>query len=195
MKKTIMMVVLLQMATGAMSAGKNTALSDDFSDAKKSGLNWLLSKKNVLIKDGKLDFNSGGTAKLKTAVPDNFTLSFDIATTKPAAGNKTLGFCGVDINGIKFLIRTDGLYWGIYRLPGEKSSRGNAGKIAGFAFGKADTMTITSQKAGDGFKYTCKVNDKQIISFTFPGTAKRKIVLMAYKISASFDNFKFKPES
>ncbi len=181
-------------AAAAICAEKAIVSSDDFSDAIKSATHWKLSGKNVAVKDGVLSFNHGGTAQFKGNVPDNFTLSFDLAIPEPEKGKKVLGFSGLDINGIKFMIRNDGLYWGIYRLPGEKTSRGNAGKIFGFKFGKLDKVTVVSKKIEKGFKYTCKVNDKQIISFEYPGNEKRKLIFMAYKTKAVFDNFKLKPE-
>lgn len=161
---------------------------DDFNTSGLFAENWKASK-GVKPEDGQVSIPHGGNIQLRRKVEGDFAVSVDIKILKPK--DKSFGFCGIDLDGIKFLIRNDGKPWVVYRIPGEKRSKGYISNLENFEFNKFYKLTLTRQVLQKAAKYTYKVDGKSVASFVEPNLSKKNIIaISSYKLPCVVDNFK-----
>jgi Carbohydrate family 9 binding domain-like len=185
-----LVLMLLTMAMLPVQGGNPgiPIFSDDFNTVGLFAENWKAAK-GLRPEEGKLYISHGKWIRLRREVKGDFAIAVDIAVVKPK--EKKFGFCGVDIDGIKFLIRQgDGKAWVVYRLPGEKRSRGFIHKIDRFEFGKFNKVFISRQQLSTAVKYVYKVNDQQIASFVVSNMPQKNIISISpYRADCIIDNF------
>ncbi len=161
--------------------------SDDFNTVGLFAENWKATK-GVKPENGKLFLDNGKSIRLRRQVKGDFAISVDIAALK--AKDQKFGFCGVDIDGIKFLIRMDGKAWVVYRLPGEKHSKGHIANIERFETGKFNKIYISRQQLSSAVKYVYKVNGKQVASFVVSNMPQKNAILLhSYRMNCIVEDF------
>ncbi len=138
--------------------------------------------------DGVLNIPDGGKIRLRRKAEGSFAISLDIAVEKVEGVG--CGFAGLYFDSIKFAVREDGRAWVVYRLPGEKYSKGHIFPIDDFEFGKSMNMTVSRRLLDGAAKYVYKINNQTIASFIESGLPREgRIKIMAWRLSCVIDNF------
>jgi hypothetical protein len=150
--------------------------------------NWEAAK-GTKSERGRALIPAGSSLTLRRVPDGDFAISAELIVEKPAGPD--IGHCGVILDGIHFMVKpTDRPSGGTaYRVPGEERSRGTAGAIPGFEFGKPCRFQISRARLGKGFSYTFKANGQRVDAFSVVMPANGKVCFYGYKTNLEVDNF------
>ncbi len=187
MKKSFLLLVMLNVLSLSAAENKVPVFSDDFETVGLFAERWIPGNKKVIIEKGQVTMPYGGIT-LRQKVEGNFAVTVDLTLGKPT---RKSGFCSVIIDGIFFAVRSDGKGWTVYRPPNRKRSLGTIKPIDDFAIGKKCKVFISRQKVGKTFKYVFKINGKLISAFVPGMKATNKLSINSHSaIPLTIDNFK-----
>ena len=152
-----------------------------FANSEEAEKNWKLpSKKYFEIGEGKVKLNTSGL-RLKHNYDGELMVDVDVT---PEIIRKHWG--GVSFRGIMFLVRKEG-FWLIYRVKGDKKSKGNMIKRE-IKAGETYRFRIINR----GNTYVWLVNGKKIAGFTEPGEIVNQNIPLGLVINGlptTFSNF------
>ncbi len=162
--------------------------SDDFDTPGLFIENWDASK-GLKPENGAVRLSKSESIKLRRKVEGNISVSFEMAVNR--IEGESGGFCGMELDGIKFLVPQNGRAWVVYRLPGEKRSKGFTLPIEEFEFGKKLNIEVSRQILSRAAKYVYKVNGKTMFSFIESGMKQTgRISFQAWRMNCVIDNFR-----
>jgi hypothetical protein len=159
--------------------------SDDFSKGM-SDANWKLdSTKSWKVDGGVIEvanYGAGATVKVDAADPYVVQVRVKYIEAQP---NMPGGFAGVNIQGINFVIRSDGFWWP-YRRPGATTSLGSL-KKAEIVPGKWYEFKIIR---GEGGSFEWYVDGQKICSLQEPDMKGSVLSFGAYRTKSAYDDVK-----
>lgn len=188
----VIAALLINMLTAATTDAAELpgipVFGDDFAVVGLFVENWEATK-GAKSEGGRVLIPAGNNLTLRRVPDGDFAVSAELNVEKPAGPD--IGHCGVILDGIHFMVKpTDRPSGGTaYRVPGEERSRGNAGSIPGFEFGKPCRFQISRARLGKGYSYTFKANGQLVDAFSVVMPANGKVCFYGYKTNLEVDNF------
>ncbi|MAX26327.1 MAG: hypothetical protein CMJ19_17685 [Phycisphaeraceae bacterium] len=143
--------------------------SDDFSTIATFAEKWVPNVKGPKPQPqvGHIAFPGHGTLVTRTATPQQFyaQMELTLAPSDNVKSDETV-FGGFMIESYKFLVRSDGKSWMIYKLKGFERARGKVTAIADFEPGKSVVKLTLIRKVENGVAtYIFRANGKDAGSF------------------------------
>ncbi len=179
------------LAAAATDAAERPGLpvfGDDFDVVGLFVENWEATK-GTKSESGRVLIPANNNLTLRRVPDGDFAISAELTVEKPAGPD--IGHCGVILDGIHFMVKPTAHPSGgtAYRVPGEERSRGTAGAIPGFEFGKPCRFQISRARLGKGYSYTFKANGQLVDAFSVVMPANGKVSFYGYKTNLEVDNF------
>lgn len=161
---------------------------DDFEVVGLFVENWEATK-GTKSESGKVLIPASNNLTLRRVPEGDFAITAELTVEKPAGPD--IGHCGVILDSIHFMVKPTAHPSGgtAYRVPGEERSRGTAGAIPGFEFGKPCRFQISRARLGKGYSYTFKANGQLVDAFSVVLPANGKVCFYGYRTNLEVDNF------
>jgi hypothetical protein len=150
--------------------------------------NWEATK-GTKAEGGRVLIPASNSLTLRRVPDGDFAITADLTVEKPSGPD--IGHCGMTLDGIHFMVKPTSRPAGgtAYRVPGEARSRGTAGAIPGFEFGKPCRFQISRARLGKGYSYTFKANGQLVDAFSVVMPANGKVSFYGHKTNMEVDNF------
>ena len=184
LKKMLFLLVTTIVISGFAQERGTPIFSDGFSTSATFAEKWVPKNKLIKSENGKIIFPPSGTLIMRANTPLEFYAEMDITvdmSNEPDKSKWGQSFCGLMIDGFRFMIQPFGTTWMIYKLKGHKRSRGKNIKIDGYKQKKPIRVTLIRKVDNDVATYIYKVNGKAAGSFvcdapkaSSPGPGKPK---------------------
>lgn len=203
LKKMLFLLVTTIVISGFAQERGNPIYSDSFDTVATFAEKWVPKDKRIKSENGKVIFPKTGTLIMRGNTPLEFYAEMDITVDMSHESDKSKwgqAFCGLMIDGYRFMVQPFGTTWMIYKLKGHKRSRGKHIKIDGYKEKKAIRLTLIRKVDNDVATYIYKVNGKAAGSFvcdapkassSAPGKPKtyKPLEIFSYKVQMTLDNF------
>ncbi len=204
LQRIMAVVVTVLVGSSLCSQERGTPIfSDSFDTPATFAEKWVPKDPRVKPGDGRIIFPDNGTLTMRDPTPLEFYAEMDITVDmshQPDESKWGEAFCGLMIEGFRFMVQPCGQTWMIYQLKGHDKARGEHVKIEGFELKKPVKLTLIRKVDKGAETYIYKVNGKDAGSFVsdaptaIPGTGGtadtfKPLEIFSYKVNMTLDNF------